>query len=194
MNEVLVRNIVPITIRCLHVKKGTSHTFQDKFTNMKPNFRLRILNSHLKLVIFIENVRDIYIRLFCCHFSLKILVLKIPHYFFTIWKSVTQIIIWWYIYTLRKWEAVLNHEKIYQNKKQNKSQWSKNKSFKSYKVLIIYNVSDSHRSVSLVLYLICVFTGMTNWRQHRVNLCMVDMDVVSNINFSIEVLWLNNAK
>ena len=118
MNEVLVRNIVPITIRCLHVKKGTSHTSQDcKFTNMRPNFRLRILNSHLKLVIFIENVRDIYIRLFCCHFSLKILVLKIPHYFFTIWKSVTQIIIWWYIYTLRKWEAVLNHENMYQNKK-----------------------------------------------------------------------------
>ena len=128
MNEVLVRNIVPITIRCLHVKKGTSHTFQDcKFTNMRPNFRLRILNSHLKLAIFIENVRDIYIRLFCCHFSLKTLnasswntlgwVLKIPHSFFRIWKSVTKIIIWSYIYTLRKWEAVLNHEKIYQNKK-----------------------------------------------------------------------------
>ena len=119
MNEVLVRNIVPITIRWLHVKKGTSHTSQDcKFTNMRPNFRLRILNSHLKLVIFIENVRDIYIRLFCCHFSLKTLnasswntlgwVLKIPHSFFTIWKSVTQIIIWSYIYTLSKWEAVLN--------------------------------------------------------------------------------------
>ena len=56
------------------VKKGISHTFQDcNFTNLKPNLRLRILNSHLKLVIFIQNVRDIYIRLFCCHFSLKTL-------------------------------------------------------------------------------------------------------------------------
>ena len=74
MNEVLVKNIVPIAIKCLLVKKGTSHTFQDcKFTNMKPNSRLRILNSHLKLVIFIENIRDIYIMLFCCHFSLKTL-------------------------------------------------------------------------------------------------------------------------
>ena len=97
LNEVLMKNIVPIAIRCLLVKKGTSHTFWDcKFTNMKPNLRLRILNSHLKLVIFIENIRDIYIRLFCCHFSLKTLnasswnklgwVLKIPHSFFTIWK------------------------------------------------------------------------------------------------------------
>ena len=129
MNEVLVKNIVPIAIICLLVKKGTSHTFQDcKFTNMKTqNSRLRILNSHLKLVIFIENIRDIYIRLFCCHFSLKTLHAsswnKLDEYwkfhtpFFTIWKSVTQIIPWWYIYTLRNWEAVLNHENIYQNKK-----------------------------------------------------------------------------
>ena len=43
-----------------------------------------------------------------------------------------------------------------------KSQWSKNKNFKSYRVLIIYNVPDSHRSVSLVLHLICVFPATTN--------------------------------
>ena len=72
LNDVLMKNIVPIAIRCLLVKKGSSHTFRGcKFTNMKPNLRLRILNSHLKLVIFIENIRDIYVRLFCCHFSLK---------------------------------------------------------------------------------------------------------------------------
>ena len=127
MNEILVKNIVPIAIRCLLIKKGTLHTFQDcRFTNIKPNLRLRILNFHLKLVIFIQNVKDIYIRLFCCHFTLKTLnasswnkwgwVLKISHSVFTIWKSVTQIVICWFIYTLRKWEGVLNHENIYQNK------------------------------------------------------------------------------
>ena len=75
-----------------------------------------------------------------------------------------------------------------------KSQWSKNKSFKSYKVLIIYNIPDSHRSVSLVLHLICVFPSTTNWQQHRGNLCMVNMVVVNNTIFSFKVLWLINAK
>ena len=97
-----------------------------------------------------------------------------------------------YLYFEKLGSCVESWEHIPEQKK-NKSQWSKNKSFKSYRVLIIYNVPDSHRSVSLVLYLICVFPAMTNWQQHRVNLCMVNMVVVKNI-FLFEVLWFSNAK
>ena len=153
--------------RCLLVKKETN-TFQEwKFTKMKPNLRLRILNCHLKLV---------YNNHLKCKGHLHYVIL-LSFQFKNTERNFMSLNNWGVLsFTLR---AFLQYEKVSHRNhytliylcfgkvgscvesrehipEQKKSHWSKNKSFKSYQVLIIYNVPDSHSSVSLVLHVMCI--------------------------------------